>query len=124
MDPYAALADPIRRRLLVRLRDGSARVVDLADQHPVSRPAISRHLRILREAGLVEAADAGRERYYSLTPEPLEEVRNLLRALEPPRTPVTAQRLDALDTEVRRTARDRRRRTPDAPSTRSEGKTA
>uniref|UniRef100_UPI0011BAA62E metalloregulator ArsR/SmtB family transcription factor n=1 Tax=Escherichia coli TaxID=562 RepID=UPI0011BAA62E len=59
MDPYAALADPVRRALLRQLAAGPARVVDLAAAHPISRPAISRHLRLLGEAGLVAADSHG-----------------------------------------------------------------
>ena len=116
MDPFAALADPIRRDLLLRLRRGPARVIDLADEHPVSRPAISRHLRILREADLVEVLVAGRERHYSLRTEPLDEVAALIRTLAAPRAPIGRHELEALDTEVRRTRRERSRRADvDAP---------
>ena len=79
---FDALADPIRRRLLLALADGPRRVVDLAAEHPVSRPAISRHLRVLNEAGLVRFQDLGRERHYRLDPAGLEPVRELLRELE------------------------------------------
>jgi len=74
MDVYAALADPVRRDLLRRLARGSARVVDLAADHPISRPAVSRHLRVLGEAGLVAAEERGRERHYTLVPEGLRPV--------------------------------------------------
>jgi DNA-binding transcriptional ArsR family regulator len=113
MDPFAALADPIRRDLLLQLRRGPARVTELADEHPVSRPAISRHLRILREANLVEVVDAGRERHYSLRTDPLDEVAALVRALAEPMAPIGHQMLDALDTEVRRTRREHSRRAGD-----------
>lgn len=108
MDVFAALADPLRRELLVQLSRGSARVVDLAEAHPVSRPAISRHLRVLTEAGLVDADELGRERHYRLRAEPLAEVRTFVTELmRHPRVPERS--LDALATEVRRTTRDRRR---------------
>lgn len=110
MDVFAALADPVRRQLLRQLVVGPARVVDLAEAHPISRPAISRHLRVLGDAGIVRATDRGRERHYVLDPTPLTEVRDLLDALAPRRTPISGQHLDALETEVRRTTRDRRRR--------------
>lgn len=105
MDVFGALADPRRRSLVERLARGPARVVDLAAAYDVSRPAISKHLRVLGEAGLVEATDRGRERHYALRREGLEPVRELLAALAGPLTPNV---LDALDTEVRRTVRDRR----------------
>ncbi|WP_299052449.1 metalloregulator ArsR/SmtB family transcription factor [uncultured Nocardioides sp.] len=110
MDAFAALADPVRRALLVALAAGPARVADLAASHPISRPAVSRHLRVLAEAGLVAATDAGRERHYRLQRPGLAPVTDWLEALGPPDggPRVTAAHLDALDLEVRRTTRDRR----------------
>ena len=108
MDVFAALADPIRRELLLRLSGGACRVVDLAAVHAVSRPAISRHLRILSDAGLVRATDHGRERHYALEPEPLADVRELVDGLTARRPPISDRHLDALATEVRRAVRDRR----------------
>ena len=78
MDPFAALADPVRRGLLRALAAGPARVVDLAAAHPISRPAISKHLRLLTEAGLASAEDRGRERHYSLDRSGLAPVSGLL----------------------------------------------
>ncbi|WP_144796958.1 helix-turn-helix transcriptional regulator [Microbacterium paludicola] len=112
MDVFGAIADPIRRELLRRLSNGPARVVDLAAEHDVSRPAISKHLRILDEAGLVHAEVHGRERHYVIDVEPLDAVQQLLHALAARRPPISAQHLDALDTEAHRAARDRRRGTP------------
>jgi DNA-binding transcriptional ArsR family regulator len=106
---FAVLADPVRRDILIRLADGPQRVVDLAAQHPISRPAISRHLRLLGAAGLVSADDRGRERHYCLEPGPLHEVVDFLAQLTTgPGVPIPESALDALDTEVRRTARERR----------------
>lgn len=110
MSVFEALADPLRRALLRRLATGPARVVDLAAEHPVSRPAVSRHLRVLATAGLVTAEDVGRERHYRLQTEPLGQVRALLAELER-RPPLPESALDALDTEVRRTVREQRRAT-------------
>jgi DNA-binding transcriptional ArsR family regulator len=90
--------------------------VDLAARHPISRPAVSKHLRVLTEAGLVVARDRGRERHYALVPGALGPVTALLQRLALGASPVTAQALDALDTEVRRAGRDRRT----APVTRQE----
>jgi DNA-binding transcriptional ArsR family regulator len=110
MDVFAALADPVRRSLLRSMTSGPARVVDLASGHPISRPAVSKHLRLLTEAGLVTATERGRERHYGLTPEALSPVAELLAELSGstthPRLGTPA--LDALETEVRRTSRDRR----------------
>ncbi|MET0837309.1 MAG: metalloregulator ArsR/SmtB family transcription factor [Marmoricola sp.] len=114
MDVFAALADPVRRSLLRAMVPGPARVVDLASALPISRPAVSKHLRLLSEAGLVSAAEHGRERHYRLTPEALAPVARLVDDLSAPgggpRLPVPL--LDALDTEVRRTTRERRRGHP------------
>ncbi|RHW24258.1 ArsR family transcriptional regulator [Nocardioides immobilis] len=107
MDAFAALADPIRRALLVRLAAGPTRVVDLAAEHEVSRPAISKHLRLLTDAGLVEVEDRGRERHYRLERSGLRPVRDLVDALATP-PPFSEHDLDALELEVRRAGRDRR----------------
>jgi DNA-binding transcriptional ArsR family regulator len=119
VDAFTALADPIRRELLQRLRGGAARVVDLSADRDVSRPAISRHLRILREAGLVSAQDRGRERHYRLEPSALTPVVELLAVLAA-RPPIDEHGLDGLDLEVRRTGRERRttqpNNRPQAPS--------
>jgi len=99
-----AIADPTRRELLALLAEGEIAAGDLADRFPVSRPAISRHLRVLREAGLVRSRTEGRRRLYALDPAPLRE---LDAWLEPYRD-LWAQRLDALDTEIARGRRARR----------------
>jgi DNA-binding transcriptional ArsR family regulator len=74
----AALADPIRRRVLELVRDGEVPAGELAAQFPVSRPAVSRHLRVLREAGLVHERRDGRLRLYRADPAPLAELRGWL----------------------------------------------
>ncbi|KUG57400.1 hypothetical protein AVL62_13300 [Serinicoccus chungangensis] len=82
MDVYAALADPVRRSLLVQLADeGACRVADLTAGRGISRPAVSRHLRVLGEAGLVRGQDVGRERHYRLETAPLGEVVDYARRL-------------------------------------------
>jgi DNA-binding transcriptional ArsR family regulator len=108
VDVFAALADPVRRSLLEDVASGPARVVDLAAGRPISRPAVSKHLRVLIDAGLVTVTDHGRERHYVLAPAGLAPVTSLVERLVLAGTPVTGQALDALDTEVRRTVRDRR----------------
>ena len=106
MDAFVALADPVRRDLLERLARGPERVVDLAADHAISRPAISRHLRVLGEAGLVTADDHGRERHYRLERSGLEPVSDWLAGLDSgPRFDESV--LDGLDLEVRRTVRER-----------------
>jgi DNA-binding transcriptional ArsR family regulator len=108
VDVFAALADPVRRSLLLEVASGPARVVDLAAGRPISRPAVSKHLKVLVDAGLVTATERGRERHYALAPTGLSPVSALVERLVLGGTPVSAQALDALATEVRRTARDRR----------------
>ena len=108
MDVFAALADPVRRSLLDEMAAGPARVVDLAAGRPISRPAVSKHLKVLADAGLVTATDRGRERHYALDRGRPDARAALLERLVLGGTPVTPQALDALATEVRRTARDRR----------------
>jgi DNA-binding transcriptional ArsR family regulator len=71
---FFAVSDPTRRAILDRLRSGSAPVGDIASQFDVTRPAISKHLRLLREARLVRERKEGRKRIYELTPAPLREV--------------------------------------------------
>jgi DNA-binding transcriptional ArsR family regulator len=108
MDGFEALADPIRRDLLRQLSAGPARVVDLTAAHSVTRPAVSRHLRLLTEAGVASAEDRGRERHYRLEPAGLDPVRRLLDELTPRPPRIAEAALNALDTEVHRTRRDRR----------------
>lgn len=71
-DVYRAIADPTRRAILDRLRAGPAPVNDLAEDFEQSRPAISKHLRVLRESHLVVEERVGRQRMYSLRPAPLQ----------------------------------------------------
>jgi DNA-binding transcriptional ArsR family regulator len=100
-----ALADESRRTLLETLVGGPASAGELAALLPIARPGVSRHLRVLREAGLVEVRQQAQRRVYGLRPEPLAEVEEWLhrhRAL-------WEQRLSALHTEVARGKRERRR---------------
>ena len=73
-DVFLAVADPTRRAILDRLRHGSAPVNELASGFRVSRPAISRHLRVLRSARLVREKRKGRQRIYQLEPARIQEV--------------------------------------------------
>jgi DNA-binding transcriptional ArsR family regulator len=84
-----AVADPIRRRVLELVRDREVAAGELASQFEVSRPAVSRHLRVLREAGLVHERREGRLRLYRADPTPLAELRSWLEAY-------WDERLDAL----------------------------
>ncbi|MEO7962413.1 MAG: metalloregulator ArsR/SmtB family transcription factor [Gemmatimonadaceae bacterium] len=71
---FGAIADPTRRAILHLLRSGDRSAGDIASRFPVSRPAISRHVRVLREAGLVREQRIRQSRVYSLSPERLTEV--------------------------------------------------
>src|SRR5499433_295113 len=73
-DVFRAIADPTRRAILDRLRAGPAPVNALAADFRQSRPAISKHLRVLRQARLVAEERSGRERLYELQPRPLQQV--------------------------------------------------
>lgn len=102
-----ALADDSRRTILEALAGGPATAGELAALLPIARPGVSRHLRVLREAGLVEVHQEAQRRIYGLRPEPLAEVDewlNRYRAL-------WEHRLDALHTEVARGKRERRSKT-------------
>jgi len=70
---FDALGEPVRRRILELLHDGPAAVGQLARRLPVGRPAVSKHLRVLSDAGLIEHERAGREVHYRVTPEPLSD---------------------------------------------------
>jgi DNA-binding transcriptional ArsR family regulator len=73
-DVFTAIADPTRRAILRLLVHREMPVTALAGHFPVSRPAVSKHLRVLRQAKLVHERKVGRQRYYALHPEPLREV--------------------------------------------------
>ena len=93
-----ALADGSRRTLLEILRDHPATAGELADALPIARPGVSRHLRVLREAGLVDVRQEAQRRIYSLRPEPLSEVDAWLGNYRV----LWQTRLDALRTEIAR----------------------
>jgi DNA-binding transcriptional ArsR family regulator len=99
-----ALSDESRRTMLEALTEGPATAGELAALLPIARPGVSRHLRVLREAGLVEFRQEAQRRVYGLRPEALAEIDEWLdryRAL-------WQQRLNALRTEVARGKRERR----------------
>ena len=80
IETAAAISDPIRRRVLELVRDRELPAGELAAAFDVSRPAVSRHLRVLREAGLVHERRQGRLRLYRADPEALAELRDWLDA--------------------------------------------
>lgn len=116
-DVLAALASPGRRTILEALRShGPTSAGDLAHLVPIARPGVSRHLRVLREAGLVEVTKRAQQRIYTVRPEPLAEVEDWLA-----RYRRHDQRLDALHTEIARGKQARRRSaTTAAPDPRPE----
>ena len=71
---FGVLAEPNRRRICDLLRTGERPVGELVDALAISQPAVSKHLRVLREAGLVESRVEAQRRLYSLRPEPLREI--------------------------------------------------
>lgn len=102
-----ALADAVRRDILRMLRDQPLNAGRIAAAFSFSRPAISRHLRVLREAGLVGDELRGRERVYRLRLEALSELETFLAELREPGR--WERRFMALETEVHRVKRDRQR---------------
>jgi DNA-binding transcriptional ArsR family regulator len=74
LDVLEVLAEPARRRILDTLREGELSVGALVDRLGSSQPLVSKHLRVLREAGLVEARADGQRRLYRVRPEPLAEL--------------------------------------------------
>src|ERR1043165_9393696 len=72
---FAALADPTRRAVFERLADGPRAVSELAEGLPVSRPAVSQHLKVLKEAGLVSDHPEGARRVYQIDPQGLGQIR-------------------------------------------------
>ena len=102
-----ALYDSSRRTVLEALGHGPATVGELAALLPIARPGVSRHLRVLREAGLVEVRHEAQFRVYSLRAEPLAEIDDWLGRYRA----IWEQRLDALHTEVARGKKLRRKTT-------------
>src|ERR1700754_3555866 len=99
-----ALADPSRRTVLEILRAHPATAGELAEALPIARPGVSRHLRVLREAGLVDVRQDGQRRIYTLRPEALVEVDEWLGSYRA----LWRNRVDALHTEIARGKKARR----------------
>jgi len=98
-----ALADPSRRVVLGILRDHEATAGELAEALPIARPGVSRHLRVLRDAGLVDVRQEAQRRIYRLRPEALIDLDAWLDDYRD----LWTQRLDALHTEIARGKKDR-----------------
>jgi DNA-binding transcriptional ArsR family regulator len=99
-DVLQALADPTRRRIVELLAQGDRSAGELAGEFTVSRPAVSRHLRVLREAGVVTSHADAQRRVYRLEPGPLDELSGWLERTRA----FWSDRLDALEVELRRTS--------------------
>lgn len=102
-DSFLAISDPTRRTMLDRLRAGPLSATELTEGIALSQPALSKHLRVLREAGLVEVEVRGRFRYYRQRPEALREVAEWIGGHEA----FWGERLGALGEHLRR-----KRKTP------------
>jgi DNA-binding transcriptional ArsR family regulator len=102
-----ALGDESRRTMLEILRGHPATAGELAEALPIARPGVSRHLRVLREAGLVEVEQRAQWRIYRLRPEALVELDSWLGRYRV----LWERRLDALHTEIARGKREKRRTT-------------
>lgn len=98
MKTLEVLAEPTRRRIVELLAEGERSAGEIAAEFPTSRPGISRHLRVLREHGLVRTREEAQRRLYSLDPAPLEELDEWLQRYRR----FWSNRLYALDTEIRR----------------------
>lgn len=95
---FAALADPTRRSLLTRLAEGEASVNELAEPLPISLPAVSRHLKVLEGAGLVERSKKAQWRPTRMQVEPLDEAAEWIAS----RKRTWESRMDRLDAHLRR----------------------
>lgn len=93
MDTFTALADPTRRQIIESLAVGESSFGDLADKFEMSRPAVSQHLKVLREAGIVTARADAQRRIYSLTDDSFDEVEEWLGKVRE----FWSQRLDRLE---------------------------
>ena len=100
---FAALADPTRRSILTRLAEGEATVNELAEPFPVSLPAISRHLRVLEEAGLIVRTREAQWRPSRLQTDPLDDAADWIGS----RKRTWEARMDRLDAHLRRNRRER-----------------
>ena len=101
---FELLAEPNRRRILDLLRDGERPVGELVDRLSMSQPAVSKHLRVLRDAGLVDVRVDAQRRLYRLRPEPLREID----AWIAPYRQLWEDRLARLERHLQKTARHER----------------
>jgi DNA-binding transcriptional ArsR family regulator len=95
---FEALGDPTRRRIVELVAERERSAGEIAAAFSISRPGVSKHLRVLREEGIVSAREAGTRRLYSLEPRALDEVDDWVERCRS----FWTNRLDALETELRR----------------------
>ena len=95
---WESLSDPVRREIVHRLSRGALTAGEIAADFAISRPAVSRHLRVLRESGVVEVRPDAQRRVYSLAPGGLDDVQQWVDEV----AAFWSQRLDALGTELAR----------------------
>lgn len=107
MDVLAALADDTRRQIVERLAQADLSAGEVGAGFGISQPAVSRHLKVLRDVGLVEVEARGQQRVYRLAPDVLDEVEQWLADVRR----FWEQRLDALATEIERGKRARKEKT-------------
>jgi DNA-binding transcriptional ArsR family regulator len=100
MSAFEALADPTRRRIVELVSEGERSAGEIASAFAISRPGVSKHLRVLREHGVIRSRSDGTRRLYSLDGEGLVELDDWIRQF-------WTNRLDALETELRRGQRER-----------------
>ncbi|MDF2752895.1 MAG: transcriptional regulator, TrmB [Gaiellaceae bacterium] len=100
MSAFEALADPTRRRIVELVSERERSAGEIASAFAISRPGVSKHLRVLREHGVIRSRSDGTRRLYSLEGEGLVELDDWIRRF-------WTNRLDALETELRRGRRDR-----------------
>lgn len=101
MSAFEALADPTRRRIVELVSEQERTAGEIAAAFDISRPGVSKHLRVLREHGVVRVREEGTRRLYSLEAEGIAEVDEWIHRF-------WSNRLDALETELRRGRRERR----------------
>ena len=97
---FEALADPTRRRIVELVSEGERSAGEIASAFAISRPGVSKHLRVLREHGVIRSRSDGTRRLYSLDGDGLVELDEWIQRF-------WTNRLDALETELRRGKRDR-----------------
>lgn len=108
-DALQALAEPKRRRILTLIRDRELAVGEIAAQFDVTRPAISQHLRVLKEAGLVTDRREGTRRYYRAVPEGLAELRAFVEGFWDLRLEALKDAAEAEERQNRRAGNEKRK---------------